>query len=71
MRHTAQLRMCHERIGDDPRKKPRHARWAYCDLAAFVWCFDDEMYVCDLHFEANHQFHRTQPVSAESGPSGA
>jgi hypothetical protein len=70
MHHDAQLRVCHERIGDDPHKKPKHARWAYCDLAAFAWCFDDSMYVCDIHYQANHQTHQTQVVTDETSLSG-
>jgi hypothetical protein len=66
MQHDAQLRICHERIGDNPAKKPRYARWAWCDLHAFAWCFDCERYICEIHYQANHQEHRTQLVTEET-----
>jgi hypothetical protein len=67
MRHDAQLRICHERIGDDPAKKPVNAKWAWCDLPAFAWCFDCEYFVCEIHTMARHELHRTQ---VEGGISG-
>lgn len=70
MHHDAQLRLCHERIGDDPAAKPANARWAWCELAAHAWCFDCDHYVCDIHFEARHLGHRTQLVTDEVGPAG-
>jgi hypothetical protein len=76
MHHDAQLRICHERIGDDPTIEPGHrfsdrtrqpkvAKWAWCDLPAFAWCFDESLYVCEIHYVANHELHRTQLVSEE------
>ena len=26
----------------------------FCNLSAYAWCFDCNMYVCDIHLAANH-----------------
>lgn len=55
-------RVCNQRIGDDPAKKPIKARWAWCRLAAYAWCFDCEHFVCDIHYEARHSLHRVELI---------
>jgi hypothetical protein len=74
-RHPAQLRICHQRIGDDPADYPpsgqrrlgrrRQARIYDCDLPAHAWCFDCDYYVCEIHLTSRHALHRTQLVSEE------
>lgn len=73
MRHDAQLRICHEKIGTVLERLPwwyrsrypRQKSWRWCDLSAYAWCFDESMYVCEVHYQANHALHRTQLVSEE------
>jgi len=77
MHHDAQLRICHEKIGDDPADYPpgmqthshrrKHPVVYVCDLPAHAWCFDDDMYVCEIHTTSRHALHRTQLVSEEKG----
>jgi hypothetical protein len=73
MRHDAQLRICHEKLGDDRERMPLWQKvrypgrrnWHWCDLPAHAWCFDCRRYICEIHYIANHELHRTQLVSEE------
>lgn len=56
--HHAQLRICHERIGNYV-----HGRW--CNLRPAMWCFVDDYYVCDMHAHTRHLNHHMQSVKAE------
>ena len=54
--HKAQLFICHEPI---KAYQPR------CDLRAYAWCYDDDYYVCDLHWVSRHFEHHIVKRSDE------
>jgi hypothetical protein len=54
--HRAQLLLCHERIAG--RRTPGgHTKMEmrFCELSAYAWCVDCDMYVCDIHLASNHR----------------
>jgi hypothetical protein len=53
--HRAQLLICHERImGRHLPGGHTKAGIQFCNLSAYAWCFDHNMYVCDIHLNARH-----------------
>lgn len=61
--HGAQLRICHEHIGEAERDK--QGRYQWCELPASDWCFDCGFYVCEMHASTRHEFHQRQTVALE------
>lgn len=65
--HPTQLLLCHELISAEVTvhegKQEQRRQW--CNLAAHAWCFQDEFYVCQTHFSANHERHPSQLVADE------
>ena len=61
--HRAQLLVCHQQIAVghqgplESRADWEHSRKQFCELGAYAWCFDDDMYVCDIHLNSRHRDH--------------
>ena len=54
--HRAQLLLCHEEIAG--RHSPgghTKMKLQFCNLSAYAWCFECDMYVCDIHLSSNHR----------------
>ena len=62
--HQAQLYICHEPIGE--RLNDRQGRYDTCNLPAESWCYDEQMYVCEMHAMTRHESHHLRTIADES-----
>lgn len=56
--HRAQLLLCHEKIAGPPMPGGHTApELQFCSLSAYAWCYDCDIYLCDIHYLSRHEGH--------------